>query len=526
MILTRTDIIRILKERPNAASVLAGQQMNKVLAVHIAGIGMKPYLELINSFENEDQARVRQKYAKSNKDVFERLGRPIDDVFTARGGSILMDLPKEQQRVMHEYMADVEWGYSLREWMANIALPYYKMDPMGLVMMEVGQNEAYPTYKCVADIYDYQLSGRKPEYVVFTTPIKNTYRVVDDANDRTVRWDGGDSIQFTEVFTNYWGYVPARVISDLLRTGEQVYCSPFDAVVELADQVLRDGSVKNVLKLKHGFPKWWQHQISCSDCKSTGLKEGKSCPSCKGTGKKLSYDVADVINVPIPKNGDPQIAPDVAGYIAPPIDGLDMLTAEIKLLEEEMVHTVWGTYDKENSKDTAFAWLLDAQPKIKRQNKFANWAEYLEQFILTAMCEFYYPSSFKGCSVNYGRCYIQETPEAAWEKYQDARKNGAPQTSLDELLREYYYTKYSHNSLELQKHIRLMKIEPFVHQTIQEAKLTAGGTVDYVAKLYFTEWLGTLGEGDPVFVDQQVLRSRLYTYAEQKYKAMPKPITV
>ncbi|MBO9151919.1 hypothetical protein ACFOTA_06860 [Chitinophaga sp. GCM10012297] len=519
MNLRTVDIKRILKERPNAAIVDEGKRMNKKLAVHIAGIGMSTYLEKINTFENDDQKAIRQKYARSNVDLFERIGRPIDEVFSARGGSVYYNLPKSDEPVFRDYLGEVEWGYSLRKWMDHIARPAYLMDPMGLIFIEVNaKGEAYPTHKSIAGVYDYQLNGRRLDYVIFNTEKKNIFRIVDDSFDRLYKYEGDTlSIVPNSTFPNYFGHVPARVVSDIIKPGMNVFASPFWAIVELGDEFLREGSIKSVFKLMHGFPKYWQLTTTCSECQGVGEKNGETCKTCKGTGKKLRHDVADSINVPIPKQGDPKITPDVAGYVTPDIDGWAKMTEELKLLEDLMNQTVWGTHQREDAdNNTATGRFIDTQPVIRRLSKFSEWGEDIEKFVTQELGTFYFPKSFKGCSVNYGRRYLVESPDTIWEKYINARTSGAPQSSLDELLRDYYYTKYSNDSLELQKHLRLMKLEPFVHLSINEAKNVAMGTPDYKMKLYFTEWLGTQHETILLFAKLEELRTSLREYADTK----------
>jgi hypothetical protein len=518
MLLDIADIKRIIKDRPNKAIVDEGQKMNKKLAVHIAGIGMDTYLEQINTFENLDQKLIRQKYARSNVDLFDRLARPIDEVFSARGGSVYYNLPKSQEADFRSHLASVEWGYTLRKWMDHIARIAYLMDPMGLILIEVGNGDAYPTYKSVAGVYDYQLNGRSLDYIIFTTADKNVFRVIDDSFDRLVKWDG-ESVRTVsgKTFPNYFGHVPARIVSDIVKPGMDVFCSPFWTVVELADEFLREGSIKSVYKLLHGFPKYWQYTSDCVDCEGHGVKNGADCPACRGTGKKLRHDVADNINLPVPQKEDPKIAPDVAGYVTPDIKGWEAMTAELQLLEDIMNHTIWGTHQRDEAdNDTATGRFIDVQPVNRRLNKFSEWGEEIERFVTDELGVFYFPGSYKGASVNYGRRYLIESPDTVWEKYLTAREKGAPQSTLDELLRDYYYTKYSNDSLELQKHIRLMKLEPFVHLTITESKLVAVGTLDYKMKLYFTEWLGTLQETNLLFGNLEGLRASLKEYAQGK----------
>lgn len=526
-----TAIADVIKARPNNLLLTKGRADNVVLAAHVAGIGIKQRLEQITGFENEDQKITRTKYAKSNVALFQRITRPIDKVFNARGGSTYYNLSKDQQIVFRSYLSNVEWGFTLRKWMDVIARGAYLMDPMGVILMEVstgGPFETYPTYKSVGGIYDYQLNGRNLDYIIFKTKQENTFRVIDDVLDRMVKIDGETITEIQDqTYVNYFGKVPARIVSDIVNPGQPGFASPLWPCVDDAEEYLREGSVKTIFKLRHGFPKYWQLAQSCSECQGTGYKEAEECPSCKGTGNKLKYDVADVIQVPVPTGkDDPKLTPDLAGYVTPSIEGWQAMNDEQRLLEDNMFQTMWGTHQAQQADGvdkTATASFIDVQPVNERLNKFADWAEDMEKFITDLMGLFYYRQQYGGSAVNYGRRWLIESPDVVWKKYQDARAAGAPMGTLNELLSEYYYCKFANDSLELQKYLKLMKLEPFVHMAPGEASAITGGNADFKAKLYFAEWANSKEETDLMFLPLETLRADLAAYVATKTITAPVP---
>lgn len=526
MILKTQDIKQILKERPNSALVSSAQEYTKKLLMHMKGIGLKEAIERMDGFERKEVLAIRKKYTRSNKDLFERLHRPVDKVFSARGGSVYYDLPDSQKRQFQEDLTDIEFGYSVRRWIEVFWRPAFHYDPMGMIFMEVDKiGAAYPTYKSVLDVYDYNLNGRNLEYVVFDIdpriidqkkkqPDRKYYRVVDDMFDKLVEWDG-DNFKVIDTYNNYFGRVPATIISDIYDPQREMFISPDDSVIELADEFLRDGSVKSIFKKYFGFPQAWQYITGCNNCKGTGLYEGSSCSNCNGTGKETKTNVESVLNLPTPTTKDqPSLIPP-KGYITPDVEGWTKMSEEISLLENIMFQTFWGTHQLENEgNNTATGKFIDVQPVNDRLNKFSDAAEYAEKFTVDMMGQFIYPQSYKGSSINYGRRFLIETPDEIWEKYEKARTANAPVSALNDILREYYQARYASDSIELAKYLKLMRVEPLVHISIMNAKTLLGDQSPmYLKKLLFGDWLSSINESILLSADVPTLQALLSDYA-------------
>lgn len=522
--LSSAEIRKILMDRPGAAIVQAAEVMHKKLSVHINGIGLADYLDQINTYEKPEALALRRRYARSNKDLFDRLSRPIDKVFAARGGSRYFPSTEEAvARQMDIDLMNVENGYSSKKWIETFWKPRYMDDPMGLVFMEVYQNETYPTYKASTDIFDYKLNGRKLDWVVFRTEDKSVFRVVDDKFDALYKKEGDSITKLrNETYLNYFGYVPAIVVSDLPKAGmKDIYVSPFDSVVELADEYLRDESIRMIYKFKHGFPKSWKYREMCGNCKGTGAIGGGNCSSCNGTGKKLDSTVSEVMVLDWPTQNDQVIAPDVAGFITPDLEYLKYSRDELAHLEALMYRTHWGTYPSEQrmngEADTAAAKFMDVQPINDKLTAYADAAEATEKFIIDAIGDFNYGQSYGGVRISYGRRFMIEGPDVIWRKYEQARKMGAPLGTLNEHLTEYYEAKFQSNPIELAKHLKMMRIEPFVHLTVDEAFKVVGED-QFARKLYFAEWCSTIRDVQWLTTTDQVLKDSLSAFAIARYE--------
>lgn len=530
MILTSTDLVNIFKEKPNAATLEDARKDSKHFTAHITGQGNDNLIEKITGLESDAQLTLRKKYGRSNRDVFQRIHEPTHKIFAAKGTSRYYELPESAKRVFISKLNNIYNGLSLPKWVEDIALQYYRIDPMGLIFMEVGDNETYPTYKSTSKIFDYKLKGRSVEYVIFNTNENDIFRVVDDVTDKLVKYDGTSVTEvFGQTYPNYFGKVPATIISDILKPNSKYYTSPDYNLIEIADEFLRESTVKSVFKLKFGYPRQWQYASTCTNCKGTGQKSGEDCPSCNGSGKAVNSDVSEVMVLPIPSTEQPTIAPNVAGYISPDVQGWDKMTEELSLLENLMYKTEWNIEPVQKTQGiietkTATEIVSDMQPMHDRLIRYSKWACDIEKFVTDLTGIFYYPSTFKGSSINYSHRYVLEGPDVIWKKYEDARAKGSPTIALDDLLAEYYYSKYASDTMELTKYIKLMKVEPFIHLTISEAKNVVTNPADYNRKIYYSEWINQLPENDVILKSAVELNKSLTEYANTKEIITPETV--
>ena len=88
MILDFNGITNVVLKNPNRDLVSRGQAKSKILRMHMYGDGLEAHLPTIDGFEKKWMRKLRIQYTRSNKDLFSRLGRPVDKTFSARGGSV------------------------------------------------------------------------------------------------------------------------------------------------------------------------------------------------------------------------------------------------------------------------------------------------------------------------------------------------------------------------------------------------------------------------------------------------------
>lgn len=563
MILDQQQITSIIIDNPNRALIHAGCQYTKRLRLHLYGDGLDQHINMIEGFEQKWLRDLRVKYTKSNKDLFSRLGRPIDKVFSARGGSVYYNLTDAQDRQARILTSDVRDGYSVRKWIEAFWKPHMLDDPFGMIFLEMlptqqamqakqqGKSFVYPTYKAISSVYDYQPKGSSLEYVVFNVSKEEkrnaglkeddqVYRVVDDAFDYFVKRDGDTvSILQSLTFPNFFSSVPAMLNSDIIDPCHDLgVLSFYDDAIELAAHFLLKGSIKVTHDFRHGFPKYSEFADDCGKCNGTGWSGAAKCDECKGTGKRPMTKVSDLKLLTWPNDKDaPIILPkDVGGYISPDKTYYEISTSDLQMLEDQMNVTLWGMQSRVKAQGptitpggdakTATEIKDEVKPQTDRLHPISEMAEKRDKFIRDHVIRLNMKLfSYGGSSVNYGRRYMMEGPDAVWDKYSKARANGAAISALDDLLVEYYEARYSSDPVKLAIQLKLMRVEPFVHYKVGEVMGFNPGEEDYKAKLYFGEWLSEQNDGILLSSDVKMLRESLYQYAATKQlKPEPQPI--
>lgn len=520
----------ILSDTPNWVQKV--RKYTTKLQVHINGIGVAEYLDQIESFENDTQYNLRQKFATSNKFVFENLLRPVDKVFQAQGGSRIVKTKTESsQEILSTKIKNIKGGYPVRKFIDKLQTNKYYSDPSGIVFFEWLDIDTYPTFKSIYRLKNYQCDGRQLEWILFEPEkrlnednkeiVGNFYRFVDDAFDMTFHEiDGKVELLEDEVYPNPWGKVPGFVNSDLWNEDLTYHISPVDSVVDLADHYLRTTSVKNIYEFLHGYPIFWAYVEPCRTCEGIGLYNGDVCPVCNGEGHTFRKDVSDVIKLKPPTTSDePQLAPNVAGYVEPDINTWEQQRTELDWIWNLMHFSMWGTVQEIAENKTATAAFLDVQPVNDRLNQFADAFEQTEKLMIDYLGQYLIRDNYEGVSVNYGRRFLVESPDKVWEKYLKAKEKGSPKISLDYLLRQFYQSEFQNDIESLVIAEKGINIEPFIHKTDEEINKLPLDEYDKIAKFYFNEWWTQVDETEKLLLDTDKLKVKFNEFIKQKNDA-------
>lgn len=516
--LTVEDVYELIKAGKPEWIKEAYEEHEK-LETHINGDDVDECLTPLEGWENQHQFKARKELATSNRYIFETITRPIDKVFSATGGNNVY--PKNSDKLL-KAISNVRHGFSLKQWIKNVQSNKYYTDPNGLVFFEWTREKCYPTIKSISSLLNYCSDGRLVEWVIFEPKIKDDgkyYRVVDESFDYTYKLVG-EKLQLIEdkTFPNPFGRCPAIINSDIIHFELNRKDSPFAPIVELADHFLRTGTNSNIAENYHGYPIFWAYGQPCKRCHGEGSINVnnviETCPSCDGKGNSLKKDVTDVINLRPPESDGAKLAPDVAGYVVPPISSLQELRKILDELKQAMFYTIWGTsYDR--NQETATATFIDAQPVNERLSRFSESFEDMEQK-MTEILALYYLGSANNISINWGKRFILESPDAIWNKYINAKTKGAPRTALNYLLSQFYQSEYSNDTESLIASLKLIKLEPFIHLTEKEVRDNGITGEDLTAKMYFNEWVWSLADGYIFITDVKKLKTEFASYIKDK----------
>jgi hypothetical protein len=525
------------------------------LNMHNTGKDLGAAIQLMDEFETESKKNIRQKYARSNKDLMRRLHAPIDKVFSAKGGSQMINLPESQLKEFNVFLATIRKGQSIYHWMQTTALDGYHIDPNGLIFLEIDKNgKPYPTYKSSSDIFYYELDGRKCNTVIFKLTNEQArnygldsgvtsqvlermgssrnqsryYRVVDAVSDKVIEYDGKEVNEITGLtLSNYFMTVPAIVLSDIYEFDSTLFVSPDSYVIELLNSILCQNSIFEIWKNLHMFPKHWTIQSVCPTCEGAGTKSGEDCPDCNATGHKTRSSVRDEIVIAPPESTDGKITLPAAfdGYTTPPIEAWELATDDLDRMYITAYFTKWGTMPemKANVKvsdKTATQVIQEHEGMISALYNYTKWYESTLTFIVDLCGGLLYPVTYKGASIKGGDRYNLESPDRILEKLTLARNSGSSNTICDGLLIDYFEAKYQGNPIMLEVALKQMQVEPFVHLTVLQVSQSPDITqLDKTCKTYFSEWKSTLTQMDWILRSDEQLRADMIKYCTPKVVA-------
>lgn len=514
------EVIQIIKHNEQVPKwVQASRDNHKTLRALIDGDDFKTELSKIEHIEkSEKKWEVRKKYSRSIKDLNQRLLRPIDNVYSATGGSKEYKLKGERLKKLLRKLSNVRGNKSLEQWLQVNWMHVYHNDPDGVIFIEYlsedkeknQEEDCWPTYKEITKIRNYEKDGQSLKWILFepkkvpvnkngSHEIVELIRFVDDETDYIFK-KNGDSYVLVEdlTFDHPFGRVPGIVNSDIEKLGLLNALSPIDSIVETERQYLRDQSNKTLYKILLWNPIFWRYRQKCPTCTGTLKTGGKKCPDCDNTGWKLDRDISDEVLIPLPEDNDePIVTPDIAGWIAPPESIMEQFNNELSGQEIGMYEAHWGSHKSklnQNVDKTATEVWLDAQPVMNRLNRYGDVAEWVEHYLTELIANFLFPTKDKDenvSSIHYGRNYIIQPPEFLLQEYHKSKENDDGVVILDRKLREYLTAKYKNDPITLRIEILKAALEPFVHYTVDRVKEVFGNEAAQ-KKMLFGDWWETL----------------------------------
>lgn len=540
MILDNTQIKELI-ENPSNPNIKEWRKEHEVLDIYFNGGNVSSQLEKVKNYENKEQKQLRDKIARSTKDFLSNLLNPLNKVFSASGFNTTIEIgSKTATDEFSKLLYLLPEGISMKKWVETYWREAYVTDPNGVCFIEVEDEEenpkAYPTYKSILTIHDYKMKWQGFEYIIFEY-LKTTkdnekitvYRVFDEEKDGLYYIKNEELKEYleegqeTSVIQHDYGFVPAVLCSDIIDKKTNGKKSFINKIDEILKEYMRDSSVHSIYKFLHGFPIFWRIASKCNTCGGTGKivdetstetpKAKKTCPTCNGKGLKVTNDVSDGVTLPVPKDGQPKIAPDIAGYVQPDLDTWQKQLDEMLSMKKDMHFALWGTYTEDEKSDTATGRFIDAQPVQDTLKNISQTAENIEETLVNFMGKIMYKDLFKSATIKYGRRFLIETPDVLWEKYLKAKEAQAPISTLDYLYTQFLMAEYHNDAVMLDKKMKEFYLEPFTHYALED--LDGIATAEQLQrKLMFSDWVN-----DADFeMSKEELKKEFDKYISDNYK--------
>ena len=194
------------------------------LNTHYTGIDSENMIEEILGYQSESQKKLRNKLKKSNKSFFAFLTRPLDKVFTAKGGVINYNLSESKKDKLRNFIEDINDGLDIKTFNRKKVKDIYIIDPNAFIFLDINAEGEITTniYK-TSDVLHYENRGNNLELVIFNpyesedeNDKKKYYRVVDAETDSIYIQEGDDVWQDEDtILPNFFEYVPGRILGDI-----------------------------------------------------------------------------------------------------------------------------------------------------------------------------------------------------------------------------------------------------------------------------------------------------------------------
>jgi len=554
MILSNEKIISLIKKGASDDIKLARKRAKKI-NMHVTGKGSTKYLEELDGYETQAQKILREKLLKSNRSLFSFILRPTDKIFTAKGGSVNYNLSEDEKKVLKSNINSVSDNLDIKNYLKKVVKPYFVIDPNGVLFIDIDKEGMLQTQVVTTDnILWYTKKGNRVDAIIFEhhkkeltkseenfynsistdrlrkEKEKKYYRVVDAKYDKIFVNDGGEIKELvSERLNNYFGFVPSMILGDQKDVNSDLFESIVSDIVDDADMFLRRVSVTNVHELAHLYPKYWSYEQSCTKCGGEGevsiltkeaegqnpaVYETSTCTSCGGVGYKTRSNPSDELVLKAPMEGEPTLAPNVAGYVQPDLQSAKFYNELIEKARNTMFQAMWGTtYQQGGKRETATGRFLDAQPVQDRLKDISYSFSKIHKFLLDCYGKIILGRKDYESAVYYGNRYILDSPDDILDKYIETSKESVSDIAKLDMMDRYFEAEYQNDPMGLMKRKKMANVEPFPTVSVLDVSNMAFLPFkEKMKKLYFSEWVGTLQDAEIVYLSEEELRLKLDDY--------------
>lgn len=376
--------------------------------------------------------------------------------------------------------------------------------------------EPYFYWLEIDDAIDYSTcDGNCIDWLIFKQP-ENRIAVFDDESIRVFQLNEKNEI--TGLVSEAWhqlGYCPARFFwsTQLNEKNKDLKKNPITKELSNFDWYLFFAISKQHLDLYAPYPIYSAYEAECHyENNETGdycdggflrnsngdyklLADGtvEKCPCC--SDKRIAGP-GSFLEVPVPSTTDGIV--DLRNPVQiTTIDreSLDYNVDECERLKNDIILSIVGTggdvQDKEAINETQVSANFEAKTSVL--NALKTNFEVAQKFVEDTVCRLRYGDSFISSSVNWGTEFYVFTVKELYDKYKQAKDNGANDAELDAISQQITEVEYKNNPLVMQRMQILKQLEPYPHKTQSEVlELYEKGLLDerkVKLKIGFTSYI-------------------------------------
>lgn len=376
--------------------------------------------------------------------------------------------------------------------------------------------EPYFYWLEIEDVIDYETpDGTTISWIVFKQP-ENKIAVFDDVSIRVYQLNEKNEISglVSEAIHNL-GFCPARFFwtTQLNEKNRELKKNPITKELSNLDWYLFFSISKQHLDLYAPYPIYSAYEADChyennetgDYCDGGFLRNSKGdwkfladgtlekCPCC---GNKRIAGPGSFLEVPVPN-----VSEGIADLRNPvqittiDKDSLDYNVDECVRLRNDIIISVVGSggtvSEKEAINETQVAANFESKTSVL--NALKTNFEQAQKFVEDTVCKLRYGEAFISSSISWGTEFYVFTVKELYDKYKQAKDNGASEAELDAISQQIIEVEYRNNPLVMQRMIILKQLEPYPHKTQNEViTLFDKGLLDknkVILKLNFSSYI-------------------------------------
>ena len=351
--------------------------------------------------------------------------------------------------------------------------------------------EPYFYWLEIEDVVDYEMiNDTEFKWIVFRQPNRRI-AAFDDTYIRVYQLNEKNEIaSLVSEATHNLGYCPARFFwsTQLNEKNKDLKKNPISKELSNLDWYLFFSISKQHLDLYAPYPIYSAYAADCNfENNETGdycdggflrnssgeykiLNDGtvEKCPCCS---EKRIAGPGSFLEVPIPNQAEGIV--DMRNPVQITTIDKDSLTYNVEecvRLRNDIIVSIAGSggtvSEKEAINETQVAANFESKTSVL--NALKTNFELAQKFVEDTICRFRYGSDFISSSISWGTEFYVFTVKELYNKYEQAKTNGASESELDAITQQILEVEYRNNRLVLQRMLILKQLEPYPHKTLDE----------------------------------------------------------